>query len=303
MSHVERHLVGVAVTVREDILRIVLLQQTCRISLHVLEREHITIALVDIADTTVDQSGIVEQRVVLVVNHLLGGVLGDGQQFARACTIIIVELLPSAFVEGYTTQHSVGGILRQTAFLAGSLRQQLSSQHQVADALVDDLAAVVTRAVELAVVDVERLGQYLGIAVDLHQFEVQVGTEPVGLTHRGCDAGLIAKRGSVLQQQVGIVDALIQRGEVAVLLGDGIRALTVGVHRAGADEVGAIVRVYTVGDAILVVSAAAQVACPAIELVSKELEVLSLVPHQVITQRILRIEVQAGSQRYAKYKR
>ena len=246
VSHVECHLVGVAVTVREDILRIVLLHQTSRIRLHVLEREHITIALVDIADATVDQSGIVEQRVVLVVDDLLGSVLGNGQQRRRTCTIIIVELLPSTFVKRHTTQHSVGGIPAQTAFLRGSLRQQLGSLLQVTDTLVDDLAAVVARAIKLAIVYVQRLGQYLCIAVYLYQFEVQVGTEPVGLTHRGSDAGLIAKRGSVLQQQVGIVDALIQRGEVAVLLRDGIRALTIGVHRAGADEVGAIVRVYTI---------------------------------------------------------
>ena len=167
---------------------------------------------------------------------------------------------------------------------------------KVADTLVDDLATWIAVPVETFGIDVERFGEELCVAVDLYELEVQVGTEPIGLAHRGGNAGLGFEVLGILQEQVGVVDTLVEGGEVAVLVGNGIGALAIGVDAAGAKQIAAEVGVNTIGDAVLVVGAAAQVACPTVELVGEELEVVGLVPHEVVAQRILRVQVKAAGE-------
>ena len=82
MSDIQGHLIRIAMALSKDVLGIGTLLQTCRVALScILQDEHIAVALIDIVDTGVHQSCVVEQRIVLIVHHLLGSILGNGQQF------------------------------------------------------------------------------------------------------------------------------------------------------------------------------------------------------------------------------
>ena len=193
-------------------------------------------------------------------------------------------------------EHRAGSVLAETAFGGGDVRQAALGLDEVLNALVDYRSAVVARAVELIGVDVDRLGEQGHIAVELHEVEIAVGAEELGLGHWHADGSLVAEIGGVLEQEIAVVDILVVSGVVCVGNGHGVGALAPCVHRLGCQKVGAVVAVDSFGT---VVEPAAVVLEETVVLVGEELEVLSLVPYHVVGHFSLGLEIHARGEHEA----
>ena len=88
----------------------------------------------------------------------------------------------------------------------------------------------------------------------------------------------------------------VKRTVVRVALWDGVRTCTIDVQTRLAHQVATGVTVRTIGHTALIGRGGREVACPAIELVSEEFEVVGSCPYLCITQLCLRLEVHTACQ-------
>ena len=232
---------------------------------------------------------------MIVVDHLLGGLARLGEELVHAGFVgggvlaPVVEFLPGAFVESDAGEECEGCAFGYTSGFSRCVGQSVGCFPKVFEALVDHVAAVIARTVELARVEVEGAGEQDNIAVVLHEFEVTHCAEELGFCHRNLYSFLVAESFGVLEQKVGVEDALV----VFVICSVGGRyyvdALAEVVDAGASEQIGAIVAVGIVADA------AAQVGNPAVELVGVEAEIVGGVPDHIVAHLSFRLEVKAGS--------
>ena len=152
--------------------------------------------------------------------------------------------------------------------------QQLDGLGEILCDETGHVFAVVALSLKLTRGDVDRVGDDDGVAIDLQQFKVSVGTEEVSIADILCDFRRLAVVGCVLQQQVAAADVCVVVGVVAVARGYGIRTLAVFVGCGKRHQVGATV-------AVRAVVVGAEVAGPTIEVVGELLVLSGVGPHLV----------------------
>ena len=213
------------------------------------------------------------------LHHSLGGSLGGIEQRGDTLTVLcsisapIVELLPSTLEESHARKESISCILAQSSCLRRCIRQTIGGILKILDTLVDDQATIITHRVHLRRINIHRLRQENDIAIELHQLKVAVSTEELSLSHWHCDGFLITKASSILQQQVGVIDMLIELGIVIVLFWHCIGTLAIHIHVSLSHQVASGIAMRPIAHGILIRITTLNITSIAIKLVGEQLEV------------------------------